>query len=169
MTRLLAPILTFTAEEIWKMLPSWSNKETSVHLTRFPEVEGKHLNPELGDNWKTMIDVRAEIAKALEQARKEKIIGHSLDARVSIAVPEKMKALLENHLEDLRALLIISQLQLVAENQITRPYVSDEFKGLMVSVEKAFGKKCERCWIYSESVGEDKQHPKICARCAENI
>ena len=169
MTRLLAPILTFTAEEIWKMLPSWSNKETSVHLTRFPEVEGKYLNPELGDNWKTMIDVRAEIAKALEQARKEKIIGHSLDARVSIAVPEKMKALFENHLENLRALLIISQLQLVAENQITRPYVSDEFKGLMVSVEKAFGKKCERCWIYSESVGEDKQHPKICARCAENI
>jgi isoleucyl-tRNA synthetase len=116
-----------------------------------------------------MIDAKAEIAKAVEQARKEKIIGHSLDARVSIAAPEKMGYLFKKHLEDLRALLIVSQLQLVPENEISSPYKSEEIKGLTVGVEKARGGKCERCWIYSESVGADKQHPAVCNRCLTNL
>jgi len=169
MTQLLAPILTFTAEEVWAAMPGWKGKEASVHMTQFPELNNQYINAELGERWKTMIDAKAEIARAIEQARKEKVIGHSLDARVSLALPEKLRAFMENHLEDLRALLIVSQVQLVDEKAIGKPYLSEEIKGLAVGVEKARGVKCERCWIYSESVGLNKEHPAVCDRCLANL
>jgi isoleucyl-tRNA synthetase len=80
-----------------------------------------------------------------------------------------MRALFAEHLEDLRALLIVSQLQLVNENDIANPYKSEEIKGLVVGVEKARGVKCERCWIYEESVGADAKHPTVCGRCLPNL
>jgi isoleucyl-tRNA synthetase len=169
MARLLAPILTFTAEEIWKALPDWKDKEASVHLAQLPQVNELYLNSSLGDTWKTIIEVRAEIAKALEQARKEKVIGHSLDARVSIAAPEKLKALLESRRQDLPAFLIVSQLELTEPDKIKKPFQSEEIQGLIVGVEKARGEKCQRCWIYSESLGKDKQHPQVCDRCLTNL
>ena len=169
MTRLLAPILTFTAEEVWSALPAWKGKEASIHLTQFPQVNEQYFNADLGERWKVMIDAKAEISKAVEQARKEKVIGHSLDARITIAAPEKMRALIASHLEDLRALLIVSQLQLAEEKEITKPYKSEEIKGLFVGVEKARGVKCERCWIYEESVGSDAKHPTVCGRCLPNL
>jgi isoleucyl-tRNA synthetase len=169
MTRLLAPILTFTAEEVWSALPAWKGKEASIHLTQFPQVNEQFFNVDLGERWKVMIDAKAEISKAIEQARKEKAIGHSLDARITIAAPEKMRALMASHLEDLRALLIVSQLQLAEEKEITKPYKSEEIKGLFVGVEKARGVKCERCWIYEESVGLDAKHPTVCGRCLPKL
>jgi isoleucyl-tRNA synthetase len=169
MTRFLAPILTFTAEEVWAAMPAWQGKEASVHLTQFPQVNEQYFNADLGERWKVMIDAKAEIAKAIEQARKEKVIGHSLDARITIAAPEKMRALFAQHLEDLRALLIVSQLQLADEKEVTKPYQSEEIKGLFVGVEKARGVKCERCWIYEESVGSNAKHPTVCGRCLPNL
>ena len=169
MTQLLAPILTFTAEEVWAALPAWKGKARSVHLTQFPQVNDQCFNADLGECWKAMIEAKAEIAKAIEQARKEKVIGHSLDARITIAAPEKMCALMAAHLEDLRALLIVSQLQLADEKEIVKPYKSEEIKGLFVGVEKARGVKCERCWIYEESVGSNAQHPMVCSRCLPNL
>lgn len=168
-TQLLAPILTFTAEEVWAAMPKWEGKEISIHMTQFPPVNNQYFNAELGARWKTMIEAKAEITRAIEQARKEKVIGHSLDARVSLAVPEKEKDFFTSHLEDLRALLIVSQLRLVNEEAISSPYLSEEIKGLAVGVEKALGVKCERCWIYAESVGSDKEHPAICDRCLANL
>jgi isoleucyl-tRNA synthetase len=169
MTQLLAPILTFTAEEVWAAMPAWKGKEESVHLTQFPLVSEKYVNADLGERWRTMIDAKAEIAKAIEQARKEKVIGHSLDARISIAVPEKMRALFASHLEDLKALLIVSQLVLADEKEIGKPFKSEEIPGLVVGVEKARGVKCERCWIYEESVGSSARHPTVCGRCVSNL
>jgi isoleucyl-tRNA synthetase len=169
MTRLLAPIFTFTSEEVWTSLPAWQGKEESVHLTQFPQVHSQYFNADLGERWKAMIDAKSEIAKAIEQARKEKVIGHSLDARVSIAAPEKMRALFETHLEDLRALLIVSQLQISEEKDLVHPYQSAELPGLSVGVEKARGAKCERCWIYDESIGADPAHPTVCGRCVKNL
>jgi len=169
MTRLLAPIFTFTSEEVWTSLPAWQGKEESVHLTQFPQVHSQYFNADLGERWKAMIDAKSEIAKAIEQARKEKVIGHSLDARVSIAAPEKMRALFETHLEDLRALLIVSQLQISEEKDLVHPYQSAELPGLSVGVEKARGAKCERCWIYDESIGADSAHPTVCGRCVKNL
>ena len=169
MTLLLAPILTFTAEEVWSAMHSWSGKEESVHLAQFPLVNEKYLKADLGERWKAMIDAKSEIAKAVEQARKEKVIGHSLDARITIAAPEEMRALFAAHLEDMRSLLIVSQLQLAEEKDIISPFKSEEIKGLVVGVEKARGGKCERCWIYEESVGSDANHPTVCARCLPNL
>jgi isoleucyl-tRNA synthetase len=169
MTRLLAPIFTFTAEEVWGALPAWKDKSESVHLTQFPAVDEKLLDGGLGERWKTMIDAKSEIAKAVEQARKEKVIGHSLDARITIAAPEKLRALLDTHKEELRALLIVSQLVVADEKDIAAPYRSEEIKGLVVGVEKARGAKCERCWIYEESVGADARHPTLCGRCLSNL
>ena len=169
MTLLLAPVLTFTAEEVWSAMPSWSKKEESVHLAQFPTVNEKYFNVELGERWKAMIDAKAEISKAVELARKEKVIGHSLDARITIAAPENLRALFAAHLEDLRALLIVSQLQLADEKDIVAPFKSAEIEGLVVGVEKARGGKCERCWIYEESVGSDTNHPTVCSRCLSNL
>jgi isoleucyl-tRNA synthetase len=169
MTQLLAPILTFTAEEVWAALPRWEGKEVSVHMTQFPQLNNQYFNAELGERWKTMIEAKAEITKAIEQARKEKVIGHSLDARVSLVPSSSLRDFLASHLEDLRALLIVSQLRLVEKQEVVNPYSSEEFKGLTVGVDKAPGVKCERCWIYAQSVGNDKDHPSICDRCLNNL
>ncbi len=167
MTRLLAPILSFTAEEVWAAMPDCKGKEPSVHMTGFPEPSA--VDAELVERWKTMITVKAEISKAIEMARQRKIIGHPLDASVDIYPPENLRPLLEGHREDLRALLIVSQVNIVAEDAIAEPYDSVEIKGLKIGVKKASGQKCGRCWIYSSSVGSDSLHPAICGRCLDNL
>jgi len=169
MARLLAPILTFTAEEVWASLPGYEGKAESVHLTQFPEVNSTYRNDALADTWGTLIGIRAEISKALEMARKKKVIGHSLDAVVSVSAPEKIRQLLEKYREDMRILLIVSEFSVVPESMIKEGYDSEEFKGLKVSVSKASGKKCERCWAASETVGKRKDHPTICDRCFDNL
>jgi len=169
MARLLAPILTFTAEEVWTALPAYEGKAESVHLTQFPEISSTYRNDALGDTWGTLIGIRAEISKALEMARKQKVIGHSLDAAVSVSAPEKICQLLEKHREDMRVLLIVSSFSIVPEGTIKEGYESGEFKGLKVFVSKAAGKKCERCWVASETVGKRADHPTICDRCFNNL
>jgi isoleucyl-tRNA synthetase len=169
MARLLAPILTFTAEEIWSALPAWDGKAGSVHLAEFPKVDPALLNPELGEHWKSMIAVKGEIAKALELARKNKTIGHSLDARVRVATPESHRPLLESRLEDLRSLLIVSQIELVGREALDNPFESQEIEGLAVGVVRSAGTKCHRCWNYSETVGSDLAHPDLCDRCRQNL
>jgi isoleucyl-tRNA synthetase len=116
-----------------------------------------------------MIAVKGEIAKALELARKNKTIGHSLDARVQVAPPEALQTLLESHLEDLRALLIVSQIELVERKALATPYESQEIGGLAVGVVRATGTKCNRCWNYSDTVGTVASHPELCERCLRNL
>jgi isoleucyl-tRNA synthetase len=169
MTRLLAPILTFTAEEIWSSLPSHGGKEASVHLTRFPSANPEFMDAGLAERWKTMIALKGEVSKAVELARQKKVIGHSLDARVDISLPEKLGDFLAARSEDMRALLIVSQVNMAAKESIKDPYVSSEFEGLTIGVTKAPGQKCNRCWIFSESVGADTNHPVICTRCCTNL
>jgi isoleucyl-tRNA synthetase len=169
MTRLLAPILTFTAEEIWSAMPGGAGKATSIHMASFPKVDPACLNPELGERWRSMITLKAEIAKAVELARKNKVIGHSLDARVEVAPPDGLRELLEGHREDMRSLLIVSQFEVVGKEALTNAYESPEIKGLWIGVGKARGSKCGRCWIYHESLGGDDAHPTLCARCLKQI
>ena len=169
MVRLLAPILTFTADEVWASMPAYSGKPISIHLVQFPEVKAEYLDEGLNERWKTMIAVRAEIAKAVENARKNKTIGHSLDAAVHIALPEKIKPIVADRLEDMRALLIVSQLTLADKEAIADPFASKEIEGLYVGVTKAKGEKCHRCWIYSEQLGMNPDHPALCERCVTKI
>ena len=163
MVRLLAPILTFTAEEIWSAMPGASGRGESVHLMPFPKADDERWNPEIGERWRSLIAVRAEIGKAVELARKNKLIGHSLDARVEVAPPDALRELLEKRREDMRSLLIVSQFSVVGKDALPDAYESAEIKGLKVGVGKARGNKCGRCWIYSESLKSDADGP--CERC----
>jgi isoleucyl-tRNA synthetase len=169
MVQLLAPILTFTAEEVWQALPAYPGKAESVHLTQFPEVNENYLQPDLAETWKTLIAVKGEVAKAIETARQNKVLGHSLDAAVVIAAPEDLRATLERHREDLRTLLIVSDVRFADAQATGDAYRSTEVPGLAVSVGRAEGAKCNRCWIYSETVGSSEEHPTICARCRDNL
>jgi len=169
LTRLLAPILTFTAEELWLALPDYEGKAQSVHLTTFPEVREDYLDEALGETWKGLISLRGEVSKAVEIARKNKLIGHSLDAAVTIEVPEKLRGVLAGRMDDLRALLIVSQVSLADGSLTGAVSESEEIGGLKIRVEKARGQKCVRCWVYSEEIGADPKHPEICPRCAANL
>jgi len=171
LTRLLAPILTFTAEEIWAALPSYEGKAASVHLAQFPDVDAAYTDTDLADGWTRMIALKGEIAKVIETARKNKIIGHSLDACIDLAPPEDLRAFLEAHLEELRSLLIVSQMRIVPASGMSEPAPcpGSDFEGLLIDVTRAGGVKCNRCWMYSESVGGDSEHPGICDRCLENL
>jgi isoleucyl-tRNA synthetase len=134
-----------------------------------PGVNPALLQPELAEKWKSLIAVKGEVAKALETARQNKTVGHSLDAAVAVAAPETLRPLLETHVEDLRALLIISDLAVVDADRIGEPYRSTEIPGLLVGVSRAQGAKCNRCWNYSATVGQSTEHPTLCSRCLQNL
>jgi len=170
LSRLLAPVLTFTAEEIWSYLPGDKGNCASIHLTSFPEVEERYHDQALTETWQVLLDLRAEVARAIEMARRQKIIGHSLDTAVAITAPERIHSLLRGREEDLRALFIVSQIRLEeggADYPIT--LISDTIPGVKIRVRKAPGTKCPRCWTYSEHIGEDPQKPDLCERCAPRV
>jgi len=183
LTKLLAPILSFSAEEIWLALPNYPQKPHSVHLCQFPEVDEGMLDEDLANRWQTLIAIKGEVAKAMEAARKQKLVGHSLDARVEILAPPEMRKLILQYREDLEALLIVSRLEVLElevleeggkgapdEEKLSRhmQYASEEMGGLFISIHKAEGEKCQRCWRYCPSVGKGED-PLICWRCAANI
>jgi len=169
MTRLLAPVLVFTSEEIWSNMPDYDGKEESIHMTQFPEVDPQYLDEDLGKKWETLIAVKGEVSRAIEIARQKKVVGHSLDSRVNIHAPEKLQGFLKGYLDNMKALLIVSQVNLVPADKVSDPYESTEFEGLKIEVSRARGIKCERCWNYSETVGENADHPTICTRCVKNL
>jgi len=165
LARLLAPILTFTAEEAWRHLPG--GRSESVHLERFPEEPVEWLDDRLAGEWSRLLEVRREIAKALETARAQGLIGSGLAARVLLmSAPEDLPGLLRAKRALLPTLFIVSQVELQAAQ--ARPavrYESQEIPGLVVGVDKARGRKCARCWTWSERVGESREHPDLCERC----
>ncbi len=169
MTRLLAPVLVFTSEEIWGHMPDYEGKMQSIHMTQFPDVDPHYCDEALGRKWETLIAVKGEISRAIEMARQKKVVGHSLDSCVTIHAPEKLQGLLTEYSDTLKALLIVSQVDIVSTGTISDPYESTEIEGLEVGVSKARGVKCERCWNYSETVGESADHPTICTRCVQNL
>lgn len=167
--RLLAPVMTFTAEEIWKALPAAEDREESVHMTLFPEPDTRCIDKELAERWKTMLDIRGEISKAIETARREKVVGHSLDCNVQLFAQEKHGDFIEAHRENLEQLCIVSQLTVHKGERPEGAWESKEMPGLFVSVSRAEGEKCGRCWHYSKTVGSIPEHPTICRRCHENL
>ena len=160
LTCLMAPILSFTSEEVWKYLPQGPEKAESVHLTSFPKVQGEYLDEALSERWERIWEIRALVTKALEEARREKVIGLSLDAQVHLHLPEKVFSFLKSYEKDLRAIFIVSS--------VTLRRAGDE-KEMKVEVLRAEGKKCERCWNYEVSVGQHPEHQAICERCIEAI
>jgi isoleucyl-tRNA synthetase len=163
--RLLAPIMSFTCEEIWQHLPGVAGREDTVHVAHFPSAteilgDGVSLVGEQEDSeWAALRAVREQVLKALEEARNAKLIGTGLEAQVSLTAGEPVYGVLDRHREQLRYLFIVSVVAL--EKGATNGGSS-----VTVSVSKAPGKKCERCWNYSTHVGEDSVYPTVCERCS---
>ncbi len=168
--RLLTPVLVFTAEECWKYLPHAAGEPASVHISEFPEEAELRtgLTPEKANTWEMLAKVRGEVLKALEIARNEKkLINSGLEAKVLLNADLELKAKLKQHLAQLPALFIVSQVELLSAG--TGEFRSDVVPGLEVSVQRADGKKCDRCWNYSIHVGENSRYPTVCERCNEAI
>ncbi len=165
LTRLLAPIMSFTCEEVWRHLPQVANRAESVHLAQFPaasEILSGHV-AEQGDaydkDWTSLRSVRDEVLKALEAARNNKLIGTGLEAQVAITVSDPVYSLLKHYDDQLRYLFIVSHVTLVQGS-------GNGTGGVHVDVKRADGSKCDRCWNYSTHVGEDKIYPTVCERCS---
>ena len=172
LVRLLAPIMSFTCEEIWPYLPKLTERAESVHVAQFPapaEILGDAAIPASGsksdtgsksdEEWASLRGVRDDVLKKLEEARNNKLIGTGLEAQVAITASDPLYSLLQRHADQLRYLFIISSVTLTQGS-------GNGTGGVHVEVKKAEGAKCERCWNYSTHVGEDKNYPTVCERCS---
>jgi len=179
LVRLLAPIMSFTAEEVWEFMPSLDDKPESVHLALFPSPDEVLGNTECQPNrqgasipcdtdrirseWQRLLLVREEVFRALETARKDKVIGSGLQAKVAISAPAETYGLLQKYSGTLRYLFIVSQVEL-------QPIPGHgNGSGLKVEIFPADGTKCERCWNYSTQVGSDPEYPTVCERCSDSL
>ncbi len=173
LARAIAPVLSHTAEDIWQYLP-YKTPYKSVFEAGWVQVEEKWRNPELAEFWQALRQLRTDVNKVLEQARIEKLIGSSLEAKALIHIPHKqlgdaIKALNPvkgNGIDELRYLLLTSQVELLdsAEGLQGLEYTA-QTEDWRIAVVKADGQKCDRCWNYSTRMGESAEHPLICERC----
>jgi isoleucyl-tRNA synthetase len=162
---MLAPILVFTADEIWENLPQASNDDerpASVHLAEFPRARAES-DAGLSERWTELFYVRDMVLQVLEHERASKVIGSSLEARVNISAGGATYDLLARYAEELRYLFIVSQVSLERAGE------TESADKVSVSVSRAAGEKCERCWNYSTRVGESARYPTACERCVEAL
>lgn len=167
-SKIMAPILPFTSEEIWSYMPDAQNRSGSIHLEEFPVLDENDKNPELAKQWERIIDVRGEVTKALENARVDKIIGHSLDASVALCASQELYDLLARYEKDLRSIFIVSESTLLGPDMAGLPdeaFVATDIDGLSIKVTAAAGQKCRRCWVHDVSVVEHPENEEICSRC----
>ncbi|MGC8908355.1 MAG: isoleucine--tRNA ligase [Desulfomonilaceae bacterium] len=166
LVRLMAPILAFTAEEIWMSYHGRDKDSPSIHLMGFPEpLEEARLSDAQAAEWELRLAIRQEVAKALEQARTSKVIGSSLEAKVRIEAPEKVIQTIST-MEDPQGFFIVSQLDLKAIHNGGDSKDADLTQQATVLVTHADGAKCPRCWVWSTGIGADPVHPDVCPRCA---
>ena len=164
LVRLMAPVLSFTADEIWQYMTG-KERPLSVHADLFIPLNEEYRDTELAERWEEIIAVRKEVTKVLELARKEKRIGHSLDASVELGLSPELAEKLAPYMDQLRSIFIVSSVDLSEINQVDGGYESETVPGLKVKVSPSSDPKCERCWIHDPSVGDDKNHPDTCKRC----
>ncbi len=168
----MAPILSFTAEEVYRYLPDAlkpKGKDGSpvVTVLAMParDVTSYALSAAQRADWARVMDVRAEVTRAIEPLRKAGTLGHSLDTHVNLFVDESLGKALASSGADLRAVCIVSALDVLPIAKAPVDAVFGNMEGLAVEVRKAGGGKCERCWIYSEELGTSPDHPTLCPRC----
>jgi len=166
MVRLLAPILSFTCEEVWQHLPAVPDRLASVHLAEFPtaaEVLGSasvpQEDPQQQQDWTTLLGVREQVMKALEEERNSERIGKGLEAQLTITATDPTYSVLARYQDQLRYLFIVSSVKLARDS-------GNGTGTVHIEVKKADGAKCERCWNFSTQVGEDKNYPTVCERCS---
>jgi isoleucyl-tRNA synthetase len=163
LTKLMAPLLTFTAEEIWDSLPESQREAPSVHLAAFPQADPRHKHAELEQRWDRLLKVRSAVQAELEIKRREKMIGAPLEAKVVLQAHPEQHDFLKRYEQDLPGLFIVSQVELKKVELLSRD------PGFTVDVVKADGVKCVRCWNYRPSVGAAAAHPELCDRCVDAV
>ena len=164
LARLIAPIIPFTADEIWKYIPhSASDNTESVFLNDMPNVTGVEVTPEFEEKWERISALRDDVKKALELKRAEKVIGSSLEACVTLNPADNFFDGSEKLLE---TVFIVSK---VVIDRSAETEFKGEATGVGISVTRAEGEKCERCWTYSDTVGKCADHPTLCERCARTV
>lgn len=161
---MIAPVLSFTMEEVWQFMKKTASMPESVFMMPWPECKEEYIDEALESKWDNFIEIRSEITRVLEGARRAKTIGHSLDAKVELHATGEALAILRSVEGDLATLLIVSQAKLM--EGLAGGVEATGREDLKVTVQAAEGEKCERCWIYSDTVGKDAEHPTVCARCA---
>ena len=167
MVKLLAPVLAYTSEEIWKFMPHTEGAdELSVMLNDMPKVVAEYENDEIKAKWDKIIAVRNDVNKALEPARNEKIIGKSLDAEVTVFADGEIYDLLKAMEADLAEIFITSKATILPKAD-----EKDAMAGELVSVavEASKHEKCGRCWVHSETVGTIEGFDGICADCVRKL
>ena len=172
LTRLLAPLLPFTADELWQHLPG--KRDDSVHLADFP-INTEHLiDTELLNRWERLLAIRDAVNAELERLRQKKIVGTSLEARVELRAEGVTATLLERYRDDLPMLLITSEVELtidepapvLSDTQQTDDLIWTEPNGaLAIRASRVTGMKCPRCWRYVQSVSSELAVKGLCARC----
>lgn len=164
LTRMLAPILAFTAEEIWSYMPHKSTDDAeSVLFNEMYQELSVDTDDTFHAKWELAYAVRDDVQKALELKRAENLIGKSLEAKVTLYCEDALYDSLKDMKDQLAEIFICSQVEVVAGSA---GEVKAATEGLSITVSKAEGEKCDRCWIYSETVGQHHEHDKLCARCA---
>ena len=169
MTRLMAPVLSFTAEEVWSYFSHSDGK--SVHMNSFTDSIDVSVDEGFICRWDMLTDLKSEVSKALELCRREKVIGHSLDAQVRLVLPGNVSSVLDGECSDLKFIFIVSSVEVVkALDNEGKVYSSEKMKGLEIGVSRMGGEKCERCWNYFKEDSSDKgEHSTICFRCIKNL
>jgi isoleucyl-tRNA synthetase len=162
LTRFAAPILSFTADELWRFLPG--GREPSVHIAIFPTAAELDAlaDDELAARWDRLIRIREQVVAEIEPLRTAKQIGSSLQAKVIVSAGPSVLALLEQHARDLPMLFIVSEVEL-------RPAPTDDDGPPRVTIARAGGVKCERCWRYVPSVSGDPASAGLCERCQDAL
>ena len=170
LVRILTPILAFTSQEIFEMMPKLKSHDSRhILFNDFPKYDDAIIDDNLEAKWQKIILIRDDVKKALEDARKEKVIGSSLDAKVTIYCDNDEYDFIKSIGEkEFSVILISSRVEVVKTSDLTCG-IKGENTNISVEVSKADGEKCERCWIYDETVGQDSNHPTLCSRCANVI
>lgn len=164
---MIAPIIPFTAEEVWSFLPeSKDYDKASVMFNAFPVATDEHMDPSFMEKWDRIHAIRDDVNKALEILRANKTIGKSLEAKVNLTCDGELYDFVASVKENLPEIFIVSQVELSRGNS---GEFTGDVEGLYVTIEAAKGKKCERCWVYSDTVGADPEHSELCARCASVV
>ncbi|MDP8218235.1 MAG: class I tRNA ligase family protein, partial [Candidatus Theseobacter exili] len=173
LNRLIAPVLSFTSEEIWRLRHDNNSMSESVHLSSWPTITSEWDNFELVQEWDVIISVRDEILRVIEDKRRDKIIGSSLECQVALYVAdERINNILDKYKEELELIFIISE---ISVNKIEYENVpKDAVKGqaledIYISVSRTRGKKCPRCWKYTKTMNASSLHPELCARCLKIV
>ena len=169
LVRLLTPVLSFLAEEIWPYIPG-SKDEENVQMAQMPKIKPEWKNKAIADLWDQILDFRTDVSKVLEKARQEKLINHSLTARVDLYPTEEQYGLLKQ-VSNLAEIFIVSDLTVHEPGEVRPEGVQqgETHVGLGIMVQHAKGQKCERCWMYHEEVGRDGEHPTVCPRCSSVV